>query len=186
MPSALRSSRTCSARKDICPTNITAISLSSYRSSLFPYSIRHGIPSVLHMLLLLDNEVQSDTEIYCKAHHIRHLPRFFGDRIERFGIDDKNDKSKDSLMCLRHFQQDLRGLLRSQPADSEDRHHESSGQALSVRKDEYTAKTGFIPPASKSCCKCHHVCSSAIPTSKNLSGNSFANLESRFHLPSLQ
>ena len=42
---------------------------------------------------------------------------------------------------------------------------------------EYTAKTGFMPPSASPAANVA-ACSSAMPTSKNLSGNFFANSES--------
>ena len=48
-------------------------------------------------------------------------------------------------VSLRHFQQDPRGPLRSQPADSEDRHHGLSGQMLSVEKMNTPQKQASFP-----------------------------------------
>ena len=47
---------------------------------------------------------------------------------------------------------------------------DESGHRPLCRKEEYTANTGFIPPAASPAAKVT-ACSSAIPTSKNRSGN---------------
>ena len=98
------------------------------------------------MLLLLDNEVQSDTGNLLQSAPYPPSPN--GSLVT--GLKDSgsmikmiNQRLPD--VSLRHFQQDLRGLLRSQPADSEDRHHESSGQTLSVRKMNTPQKQASFP-----------------------------------------
>ena len=61
---------------------------------------------------------------------------------------------------------DLHGLLQTLPEDSEVPRHESSGHMPYCKNDEYTANTGFIPPAASPAANVT-ACSSAIPHQKS-------------------
>ena len=98
------------------------------------------------MLLLLDNEAQPGTGNPLQS--APYLPSPSGSLVT--GLKDSGSTIKMISqrlpdVSLRHFQQDLRGPLQSQPADSEDRHHGSSGQMLSVRKMNTPQKQASFP-----------------------------------------